>query len=129
MGFIAIWLGFKNRTLILGRSLPEETQKEVIDFLESQDSVERVARAKSIVVGADNFKFSAEVDWNGAALGERLVPWAKGNLPKDPGADLAPFCREFGERITQLVALEVNRIEAALREKHPELTHLDLEDD
>ncbi len=129
MGFIAIWLGYKNRSLILGQSLPPETQKEVVDFLESQDTVERVARAKSIVVGADSFKFSAEVDWNGAALGEQLVPWAQGVMAGGKPDNLTPFCREFGERITELVAEEVDRLELALRERHPELVHLDLEDD
>ena len=129
MGFIAIWLGYKNRSLILGRSLPPETQKAVVDFLESQETVERVARSKSIVVGADNFKFSAEVDWNGAVLGERLVPWAQGVMAGGKPDDLTPFCREFGERMTELVAGEVDRIEKALREKHPELVHLDLEGD
>ncbi|MCP5023513.1 MAG: cation diffusion facilitator family transporter [bacterium] len=129
MGFIAVWLGYKNRSLILGQSLPAETQSQVIDFLESQDTVEGVSRAKSIVVGADSFKFSAEIDWNGSALGERLVPWVQDNLPSKGSDALTPFCQEFGERMTQLVADEVNRIEGELRTRHPELIHLDLEDD
>ncbi|MFT4647761.1 MAG: zinc transporter 9 [Glaciecola sp.] len=129
MGFIAIWLGYKNRSLILGQSLPAETQQRVIAFLDAQESVEGVSRAKSIVVGADNFKFSAEVDWDGAVLGERLLPWAQEALGDQYQGDLTPFCREFGARMTQMVADEVNRIEKALREEHPELTHLDLESD
>ncbi len=129
MGFIAIWLGYKNRSLILGQAMPAETQDKVVGFLEAQESVESVSKAKSLVVGADNFKFSAEVDWDGALLGERLVPWAKETLGEQYEGDLTPFCREFGARMTQMVAEEVNRIEKALREQHPELTHLDLESD
>ncbi len=142
MGFIAIWLGIQNRTLILGRSLPKKTQEDVIAFLEGQDTVLKVSRAKSLLVGAGQFKFSAEIDWDGRLLGERNLAWANSNWPGQgpaPGGGEAEgaaggearllFCREFGEQLTQTIADEVDRLESELRERYPQLTHLDIEDD
>ncbi|MEE8467163.1 MAG: cation diffusion facilitator family transporter, partial [Planctomycetota bacterium] len=65
MGFIAIWLGYKNRSLILGPAIPSDVERDVLEYLRAQPSVERVHDVKTRVVGADRFRFKAEVDWNG----------------------------------------------------------------
>lgn len=130
LGFVAIWLGFQNRSLILGRSIPQEVQDEVLAYLKSQPSVEGVRAIQSRVVGADTYKIKAEIDWNGRWLGEQQAVWVlerKSALENEDGA--RAFAAEFGERLSNAIATETDRIEAALRAKIPQLHFIDFEGD
>jgi hypothetical protein len=131
MGLIAIWLGYKNRILILGPAIPADVQDSAVRFLEGQPTIERVRAVKSQVVGAGSFRLKAGVDWSGRTLAERDEAWALKRL-KEAGADVAlqrAVVHEFGERITNAVGIEIDRIEVELIRLHPELTYLDLESD
>ena len=130
LGGVAIWLGYKNRQLILGRAMPPEMQSEIVEFLRSQPTIERVAAIKSRIVGAETYKFAAEVDWDGSVIAERLMPWVDSQAERlvDP-EQRREFVLEFGDMLTDAVAIEIDRVEAALRERFPGLTHLELEGD
>lgn len=128
LGLIAVWLGYKNRSLILGRAIPDSLRDEVLEYLGRQPSIERVRGIQSRIIGAGNYKLKAEIDWNGAWLGARQAEWVsehKNLLNGDEGA--AKFASAFGERTTEAIAAEVDRIEDELRRKHPELSFLDFE--
>lgn len=130
LGFVAIWLGFQNRSLILGRSIPQDVQDEVLAYLKSQPSVEGVRAIQSRVVGADTFKIKAEIDWNGRWLGEQQAAWVlerKSALDNEDEARM--FAAEFGERVSNAIAAETDRIEAELRAKIPQLHFIDFEGD
>ncbi len=130
MGLIAVWLGYQNRVLVLGRRIPAEVRNSAVQFLMEQGSVKKVSAVQSRVIGSGNFKLKAEVDFDGEVLGQDLGAWV---LERAPGlkerADCDAFASEFGERMMVLLAMEVNRLEAELRKRHPELKHLDLEAD
>ena len=130
MGLIAVWLGVKNSVLILGRAIPVEIQRAVVGFLNEQPTIERVHDVKTLIVGAAHFKLKAEVDWDGRVLGGRLEGWVeeqKDLLDTEEGR--REFARNFGERLTRAVAVEIDRIEDELKQRHPELKNLDLESD
>lgn len=126
LGFVAIWLGYKNRSLILGRAIPVEVQELVVAYLKEQPSIERVRAIQSRIIGADTFKIKAEIDWNGRWFGQQHTDWVSEHKDRLDAGDLAG---QFGERMTESVALEVDRIEKALREKTPELKFIDFEGD
>ncbi|MCC6466178.1 MAG: cation diffusion facilitator family transporter [Planctomycetes bacterium] len=128
LGLVAVWLGYKNRSLILGRSIPKEAEEKLIAYLKEQPSVESVHAVQSRVVGADCFKLKADIDWNGRWFGEQLHGWAteqKGKLDSADGTK--EFTREFGEHVAVAIGAEIDRIEKALRELVPELRYVDLE--
>lgn len=125
LGFVAIWLGYKNRSLILGRSIPHDMQQEVIAWLKAQPSIEDVHAVQSRVVGADQYKLKADVDWNGRWLGEHAAAWVTEHKPA-AGAE-TEFAREFGERIVEALGDEIDRIETELTAKFPGLKYLDFE--
>lgn len=126
LGLVAIWLGYKNRSLILGRAIPVEVQELVVAYLKEQPSIERVRAIQSRIIGADEFKIKAEIDWSGRWFGEQHTDWVSENKDK---LEAKEFAGQFGERMTESVALEVDRIEKALREKKPELKFIDFEGD
>ncbi len=130
MGLIAVWLGYKNSRLVIGPSIPREVEDSALAYLRSQPTVRNVRRVRSRVLGADRFRLKAEVDWNGSALAERLEGWVEEQqerLATEEGR--RQFGREFAERIAEAIGDEVDRIEAELRDRHPELVHLDFETD
>jgi solute carrier family 30 (zinc transporter), member 9 len=130
LGGIAIWIGWKNRTLLLGPGLAPERQAEVVAFLEEQPTVEKITVARSRLLGADRYKLHVEVDWDGRVLGEGQAGWVETqSVSLGTPEGRAAFAREFGERMTEAVGDEVDRLEALMSERFPELSHLELESD
>ncbi len=56
LGLIAIWLGYRNRQLILGPAIPEEIENGVREYLLAQPSVETVRRVRTRIVASDRFR-------------------------------------------------------------------------
>ena len=130
LGGIAVWIGYQNRTLILGRTIPKDVRRDVVDYLNAQATVESVSGVKSRVVGADRYKLKAEVDFDGRELGQRLGGWVEERAPELRGTEACTaFAGEFGERMMRLLGEEVDRLEGEIRELHPELEFLDFEAD
>jgi zinc transporter 9 len=130
LGAVAVWLALKNRVLILGQAAPAAVQQQVVDFLRAQPSVEAVSDVKTKVLGADKLKFKAEIDFNGRYLGGQLEGWVRDALAGVKNAEQAGhFAREFGERMMQELGKEVDRIEHEMKERFPDIRHVDLETD
>ena len=128
LGAIAVWIGWKNRTLLLGPGLAPARQAEVVAFLEQQPTVERIKVARSRLLGADRYRLHVEVDWDGRVLGDAQTEWVESQSARlDTAEGRATFAREFGERMTEAVGDEVDRLEVLMRERFPELSHLELE--
>ena len=127
LGVVAVWLGWRNRQLILGPAIPKELQQQVVEFLEAQPSVDRVRLVKTRIVAANRFSIAAEVDYNGGYLGRGQTGWMQGRL--EDGASQEVVAEEFGDRILDALGDEVDRIEAELFEKFPRLRHVSLESD
>jgi zinc transporter 9 len=127
---IAIWLAVKNRTLLLGPAMPEYVWKGVLAYLDAHPAILAVRKPKSRIVGAGQFRFAAEVDFDGAYFGRQLEGFVGERAAGlgDPAAQ-AEFAGEFGARVVDLVAAEVDQIEAELRERFPELAYVDIEAD
>ncbi|MCH9688566.1 MAG: cation diffusion facilitator family transporter [Deltaproteobacteria bacterium] len=130
LGAVAVWLGIRNRTLLLGPAIPRGLQKEVEAFLDGLPEVQRVRRVRTRVVGADSFRFQAELDFDGRVLGARLTKLVHEHHSKlDDEEARERFAADFGEQLLDELGREVDRIEAQLVEKFPRLAYVDLEAD
>ncbi len=130
LGAIAVWLGYQNRLLILGRRIPESTRRSALEYLNAQPSVESVRAVQSRVIGSNDFKLKAEIDFDGRALGALHAAWVREQrsaLAGDAACDA--FAAEFGERMMHSLAEEIDRLETDLRARHPELRYVDFEAD
>ena len=130
LGLMAIWLGWRNRELILGPAIPEDLQEGVLEYLQSQPSVEAVRSFRTRVVAADSFRIAAEIDYDGAYLGKKHAEWLR-TRAEGVTEDLewAAVAGEFGERFVTALGKEVDRVEEELTAKFPELRHIDMEAD
>ncbi|MEM7158071.1 MAG: cation diffusion facilitator family transporter [Myxococcota bacterium] len=130
LGAVAVWLGIRNRALLLGPAIPRDLQAKVETFLRELPEVQRIRRVRTRIVGADRFRFQAELDFDGRVLGARLA-----QLVHERYAELGDeaarekFAADFGEQLLDELGREVDRIEAQLGEKYPRLKYVDLEAD
>ena len=127
---VAVWLAVKNRTLLLGPAMPKHVFDGVLEYLDAHPAVVRVRLPKSRIVGAGQFRFAAEVDFDGSYFGRKLEGFVGERAPGlDEAGARSAFAGEFGERVISLVAEEIDAIEAELRARYPELAYVDLEAD
>lgn len=130
LGIMAIWLGWRNRELILGPAIPEEVQEEVLQFLLDQPSVEAVRTFRTRVVAADTFRIAAEIDYNGVYLGSKHGEWLRERAQEiDSDEGWTELAGQFGEKLMDELGVEVDDVEAKLVAKFPEIRHIDMEAD
>ncbi len=127
LGVLAIWLGWRNRLLILGPSVSPEKSNEVVAFLEAQPSIASVRTVRTRVVGAKRFRLAVDVDWEGKFLGAAQDEWLA--LQMTEGRGHQEIATEFGDRILEALGDEVDRIEAELGARFPEMAAIDIEAD
>ncbi|MCP4446792.1 MAG: cation diffusion facilitator family transporter [Myxococcales bacterium] len=130
LGVMAIWLGWRNRQLILGPAIPKETQDAVMAFLRDHKSVEEVHTLRTRVVAAGSFRIAADIDFDGGYLGRQHVEWLQEQASSADGdEDWARIAAEFGDKIVNDLAVEVDDVERQIVEKFPEIHHIDMEAD
>lgn len=130
LGAVAVWLGIRNRTLLLGPAIPPELQAEITTYLKQHPAVMRVRNVKTRIVGADNFRLQAQLDFDGAVFGARMKDFVEERYTSmDTPEQREQFARDFGDRILDELATEVDRMEAELEVRFPRLKYVDLEAD
>lgn len=130
LGVVAVWLGIRNRTLLLGPAIPADLQAEITAYLKEHPAVMRVRNVKTRIVGADNFRLQAQLDFDGAVFGERMKDFVEERYTTmETPEQREQFARDFGDRLLDELAREVDRMEGELEERFPRLKYVDLEAD
>ncbi|MFV8754508.1 cation diffusion facilitator family transporter [Nannocystaceae bacterium ST9] len=130
LGFIAIWLAIKNRRLLLGPKIPDHIHEGVMDYLRAHPAIRRIREPKSRIVGAGQYRFAAEIDFDGGWFGRKQAAFVGERASAlTSETEREAFASEMGERIVDAVATEIDVIEDELRKRFPELLHVDIEAD
>ncbi|HEY4516952.1 MAG TPA: cation diffusion facilitator family transporter [Candidatus Paceibacterota bacterium] len=128
---IALILIVKNRAYLIGKSMPEGLQDEVIALLTMDPAIERVIDFKSTTVGWDAYRIKFEIEFNGSSLAREA--YGKSSMRKqydELANDFEAFKRfsaEYADRIPRLVGRRIDEIEKRIRDKHPSIRHIDIE--
>ena len=133
MGFIALFLVRQNRTYLIDRAVGADVQRRILDIIRGRHpSVENIFEIKTRVVGAGIMSFTAEIEFDGAILSERVVKrldlreeLAKLETPED----LDRLLDEHARIVVDELGNEIDRIEEAVREQIPGATFIALEVD
>jgi zinc transporter 9 len=133
LGAVAIFLVIKNRSALLGQTVSHEMQKRVLTVLEAEPMIEAIHDVKATVLGADSFRFKAEIDFDGTAVAKRWLEdqdieqlFARASSDSDA---FEQFLVEYGEHICSALGDEIDRIEEQIKERVPGAVHVDLEAD
>jgi len=132
LGLMAVWLGWRNRVLLLGPAIPKDMQDEIVAFLSEQPSVDAIRLVRTRIVGAERFRIAVELDYNGRYLGEQQLAWfeEQARAGKLESAEARrEVVAELGHRLSEALGDEVDRLEHALSRRFPGIQHIDLEVD
>ncbi|OGG71227.1 hypothetical protein A3F27_01070 [Candidatus Kaiserbacteria bacterium RIFCSPHIGHO2_12_FULL_53_13] len=121
----------KNRSYLLGRSIPEEEREEIIAALVAEPSIERVIDFKSTVLGVGVYRIKCEVEFNGPALFkeayQRTALKEQYNEVKNDYEAFKRFCVDYADRIPRLMGKKIDEIETMLKKRFPAVAHIDIE--
>ena len=132
LGLIAVALIRRNRALLLGERVREETVEQMITILKDQPEVEQLHSVKAVVLGTGALRLAADIDFDGRALARTLLKGKDLEALRgswESAAELQQWLEEFGEAVVEELAVSVDRIEQELTDQIPELTHVALEAD
>jgi len=133
LGSVASFMIYSNSGALVGRSIPDDRIEEINRELEGDIMVRQVYDVKGIDMGNGVVRYKAEIDFDGRELARSYL--ARQNLGSvlndcklvEDEKMLEAFLLKHGEQMVDCLGAEVDRIERNLKEKHPEVRHVDLE--
>lgn len=123
-----------NAAHLVGRSLPEEKRREICKFMTEDPIVRKMTDVKATYMSGNDFRFKAEIEYNGQEITRRYlqencdVPAMYQQVKESKSQrEFEEFMMNHGDRLIDKVGDEVDRLEQKVREKYPEIRHMDLE--
>ncbi|MCA9516909.1 MAG: cation diffusion facilitator family transporter [Myxococcales bacterium] len=133
LAFVALFLVATNRRYLLTKAIDEDVQRRVREVLESHAIVEKVSELEGTVVGLDDYRIAADIDFDGRHIAKLVTDEAtlaglRRAADKNDDA-LRHWLAEYAEKVVERLGDEVGRLEKDLKEAVPEAQHLDFEQD
>jgi solute carrier family 30 (zinc transporter), member 9 len=131
LGLVAVTLIAKNRSYLIGRSIPEDDKEEIMAVLRAEPAIERVIDFKSTVLDIGVYRVKFEVEFNGAALMNEAYQQESllsefDNISGDYEA-FKRFCVWYADRIPRMIGKKIDDIEMRVRDACPEVRYIDIE--
>ncbi|XP_003970673.1 proton-coupled zinc antiporter SLC30A9, mitochondrial [Takifugu rubripes] len=133
LGTVSAFLIYTNTEALLGRSIQAERVQKLTEFLENDPAVRAIHDVKATDLGLSKVRFKAEVDFDGRVvtrsylekqdIDQILTEIQQVKTPEE----LENFMLKHGENIIDTLGAEVDRLEKGLKQRNPELRHVDLE--
>jgi zinc transporter 9 len=131
LGGAAMFLILKNRSFLMGRSIPDEVEEDIITMIEEDPAIERVLDFKSTVLNVGIFRIKCEIEFNGNALLREIsesVPLKDAYEDvREDYEEFKKFCVDYADRIPRLVGKRIDDIEKRIKTKHPSVRYIDIE--
>nr|CAB3266221.1 zinc transporter 9-like [Phallusia mammillata] len=133
LGTVATFLVTTNVNALIGRSIPQERMENLKEALEDDVCVRGVYDVKATQLGSDEFKFKAEIDFDGREITRAYLASVdmeqvmhEINSVKTM-EELEQVLLRYGEHVIDTLGVQIDRIETELKKKHSDLRHIDLE--
>ncbi|KAJ0002809.1 hypothetical protein NQD34_007958 [Periophthalmus magnuspinnatus] len=139
---VSAFLIYTNTEALLGRSIQPERLQKLTEFLESDPAVRQVHSpvtyswihdVKATDIGLSKVRFKAEVDFDGRVvtrsyLEKQDIDQILNDIQQvKTTEELENFMLKHGENIIDTLGAEVDRLEKELKQRNPEVRHVDLE--
>ncbi|KAI8797910.1 proton-coupled zinc antiporter SLC30A9, mitochondrial-like [Biomphalaria glabrata] len=132
LGSVAAFIVHQNTHQLVGRSIPESERQEISQLLERDRMIRSLHDIKATEMGGV-VRYKAEVDFDGKEITRAYLYKQDLELMLSEAQnlktveELETFMMNHGEKIIDALGAEVDRIEKLLKNKHPEVRHVDLE--
>ncbi|XP_040274862.1 zinc transporter 9 isoform X2 [Bufo bufo] len=133
LGAVSAFLIYTNTEALIGRSIQPEQLQRLTELLESDPAVRAIHDVKATDMGMSKVRFKAEVDFDGRVvtrsylekqdIDQMLHEIRQVKTPED----LEAFMLKHGENIIDTLGAEVDRLEKELKQRNPDVRHVDLE--
>ncbi|XP_041705999.2 zinc transporter 9 isoform X2 [Coregonus clupeaformis] len=133
LGAVSAFLIYTNTEALLGRSIQAEHVQKLTEFLENDPAVRAIHDVKATDLGLSKVRFKAEVDFDGRVvtrsyLEKQDIEQILHDIQQVKTTDeLENFMLKHGENIIDTLGAEVDRLEKELKQRNPEVRHVDLE--
>ncbi|KAK6298643.1 hypothetical protein J4Q44_G00316980 [Coregonus suidteri] len=133
LGVVSAFLIYTNTEALLGRSIQAEHVQKLTEFLENDPAVRAIHDVKATDLGLSKVRFKAEVDFDGRVvtrsyLEKQDIEQILNDIQQVKTTDeLENFMLKHGENIIDTLGAEVDRLEKELKQRNPEVRHVDLE--
>ncbi|CAL9707226.1 unnamed protein product [Knipowitschia caucasica] len=133
LGAVSAFLIYTNTEALLGRSIQPERLQKLTEFLESDPAVRGIHDVKATDIGLSKVRFKAEVDFDGRVvtrsyLEKQDIDQILNEIQQVKSTEeLETFMLKHGENIIDTLGAEVDRLEKELKQRNPEVRHVDLE--
>uniref|UniRef100_A0A8C6WVT2 Solute carrier family 30 member 9 n=1 Tax=Neogobius melanostomus TaxID=47308 RepID=A0A8C6WVT2_9GOBI len=133
LGAVSAFLIYTNTEALLGRSIKADRVQKLTEFLESDPAVRGIHDVKATDIGLSKVRFKAEVDFDGRVvtrsyLEKQDIDQLLNDIQQvKTTEELENFMLKHGENIIDTLGVEVDRLEKELKQRNPEVRHVDLE--
>ena len=121
----------RNMRDLVGKAMPKKSQDQIMSLLEADKAVVAVHKVKAVLMGTDEIRFKAEIDFDGRQIAKHLLRARNVDLAaimsiKDE-KEMEAFLIKYGDDVIEQLADEVDRIEREIARIVPEARYIDLE--
>ena len=130
LGALAIVLAMKNKSLLIGRAASPAVEERIRRLVIRDPAVARIISMRTRVIAAGVHSIDLQVDFDADAIIDRL--WrevAPDLIAAGDEGDAEKVARVFGRRLIDELAVEVDRLEAAIQREVPSAKLIDIEGD
>ncbi|CAB1439411.1 unnamed protein product [Pleuronectes platessa] len=133
LGAVSTFLIYTNTEALLGRSIQPDRVQKLTEFLENDPAVRAIHDVKATDMGLSKVRFKAEVDFDGRVvtrsyLEKQDIDQILNEIQQVKTCEeLESFMLKHGENIIDTLGAEVDRLEKELKQRNPEVRHVDLE--
>lgn len=129
LAIIAVVLINKNRNFLLKKAIPEDIKETVLEILSAEPVIENVIEFKSIVLDMGVYLVKCEIEFNGSYLLKELQSELRDDFDDIDGdyEEFKKFVVRSIDRVPRLIGQHINRIEAKIQTRFPEIHYIDIE--
>ncbi|EKD65889.1 MAG: Cation efflux protein [uncultured bacterium (gcode 4)] len=128
---VAIILIMENKSYLLGRGIDEELKEDIIETIKTDNLIEKIIDFKSEVIDIDCYIIKVEAEFNGSSLMREINHnWFfqdEYEYIKEDYNEFLKFCVDYADRIPRIIGKRIDALEKNIKEKHPEIKHIDIE--
>jgi zinc transporter 9 len=130
LGAVAIWLVWRNSSLLIGVSVPAHIRQQVEGIIKDNPAVEEIVDMKTRIMDTETYRIKADLRFDGEALADKLSEKLKPAYEQiNTYDDFQAFARDFADDVVDLLADEIDSIEKQIQAKIPQARHMDFEAD
>ncbi len=130
LGCIACWLIQRNRSLLVGESVPPHIRTQLLKILNENPTVEEVVDLRTRILDTSTYRIKADIHFDGSALARQKQHELHAEYEKITSyEEFESFAIRYADEIVDLLADEIDKIERKIRQQIPQAEHMDLEAD